>query len=79
MVFKQAISQMIKDGEFEKIIANTTGKDRKKAKEFYGLIKDNPDFDKIPGISLLMSIESVSVLKDAIAYMELDIANKKDC
>lgn len=76
MKFKEALKQMIADGEFEKIIKTSTGKDRKSAKEFYGLIKDNSDIDKIPGITLLLAIYSPSVLRDVITYMEMDIANK---
>lgn len=77
MRLKDAIKEMIKDGEFEKIIKTSKGKDKKEAKEFYSLIKDNPDLDKIPGITLLLSIYSVSVLREIIAYMELNIGSKK--
>ena len=76
MKFKEALKQMIVDGEFEKIIKTSKGKDRKSAKEFYGLIKDNNDIDKIPGITLLVAIYSPSVLRDIITYMEMDIENK---
>ena len=76
MKFKEALKQMIVDGEFEKIIKTSTGKDRKSAKEFYGLIKDNPDIDKIPGITLLVAIHSPSVLRDIITYIEMNIENK---
>ena len=75
--FKKALKKMIEDGEFEKIIKNSTGKDRKSAKEFYSLIKDNPDYDKIPGITLLVAIYSPSVLRTVILYMEADILTKK--
>jgi hypothetical protein len=78
MHFKDAIKQMIKDGEFEKVIAHSKGRDRKSAKEFYSLVKDNPDIDNIPAITLLIAIHSPSVLRDAITYMEMDIKNKKD-
>ena len=77
MRFKEAIQQMLKDGEFEKIIKKAKGKDKKAAKEFYELIKDNPDLERLNGITILMAVYSVSVLKDAIAYMELDIRQKK--
>ena len=77
MRFKEAIQQMLKDGEFEKIIKKAKGKDKKQAKEFYELIKNNPDLERLNGITILMAVYSVSVLKDAIAYMELDIRQKK--
>ena len=78
MKFKEALNQMIVDGEFEKIIKNSKGKDKKTAKEFYDLIKNNKDFDNISGITLLMAIHSKSVLKDIITYMEMNIENKAE-
>lgn len=74
MTFKEAIKEMLEKDEFEKIIYNSKGKDKKAAKEFYNLIKDNPDLDKIPGITLMCACHSRSVLIDAICFME----SKKD-
>ena len=62
---------MLDTGKKKKIIKTSKGKDKKAAKEFYDLIKDNPDFDRLPGITLLMATHSVSVLRDAITIMEL--------
>lgn len=75
MRFKEALKQMIVDEEFEKIIKTTKGKDRRQAKEFYEVIK-NVNIDTIPGIAILCSIYSPTVLRDVIAYMEMDV--KKD-
>lgn len=82
MKFKDTIKIMLENGEFEKIIKNSKGKDKKAAKEFYDLIKDNPDLDRVPGITLLMAIHSVSVLRDVICFMEAEPIvkeNNKNC
>ena len=79
MGFKQALKTMLAENEFEKIIKNSKGKDRASAKEFFDLIKDNEDFDKIPGIALLCAIHSPSVLRDVITFMEMDDKPKGDC
>lgn len=77
MTFKEAIKYMIENKEFEKIIKNSKGKDKKSAKEIYSLLKDNKDYDLIPSIVLLSSIHSVSVLRDAIVIMDMPSPKKK--
>lgn len=75
MNFKEAIIKMLEDGEFPKIIKNAKGKDKRDAQDFYVLIKDNKNLKNIPYLPLLMSINSPSILKDAIIYMDKDKEN----
>lgn len=72
MNFKEAIIKMLEDGEFPKIIKNAKGKDKRDAQDFYDLIKDNKNLKDIPYLPLLMSINSQSILRDAIVYMDKD-------
>lgn len=77
MTFKDALKTMLKTNEFEKLIKNTKGKDKKQAVEFYNAIKD-ADLDKIPEIVLLTACYSYSVLRDTICFMEIKEDGKKD-
>lgn len=72
MNFKEAIIKMLEDGEFPKIIKNAKGKDKRDAQDFYVLIKDNKNLKDIPYLPLLMAINSPSILRDAIVYMDKD-------
>jgi hypothetical protein len=70
MKFKKAILRMVEEGEFERIINYAKGKDKKRAIEFYNFIKTPGILATTPTIALLQIIESQSVLKDIICYME---------
>lgn len=78
MNFKETINAMLENGEFEKIIQNTKGRDKKAAQEFYGLVKDNKDLKSIPSLTLILAIRSETVLKTVICIMETakDLENK---
>lgn len=70
MKFSKAIAKMYEDGEFEKIIKHTKGKEKLNVKIIHeALAHHNGDIGDIPMIPLLMGINSVEVLKDAIIYM----------
>ncbi len=71
MTFKQALKEMLKDGEFPKIIANSKGKDKREAKKFYAIIKD-ANLDEYAMIPMIMGLKSVSVFQDVVFYMMKD-------
>ena len=75
--FKQAIKKMMEVGEFERLIKHTKGKEKQAVKEFYELIYENEDFERIPGITLLCAVHSYSILQDAITFMEIDMAEEQ--
>ena len=75
MRFKEALAKMAEEGEFERIIKASRGKERESAKEFYSLIKGNKDLADIPDFPLLMAIHSKNVLREIIVYMGTDGAN----
>ena len=70
MTVNEIIKQMLDDGEFEKLIKETKGKDKKAIQEFYGLVKDNEDLEKIPEFVLLNAIYSLSLFRDIILYKD---------
>jgi hypothetical protein len=72
--FKEALKIMVKDGEFEKMINFSKGKEKSKIKEFYNAIKDFDDevFDKMPEIVLIKACKSYFIWQDAYCYMRMD-------
>ena len=75
-LFKKALYMMQEEGEFEKVIKNAKGSEKKNIKQIQDIIK-NYKPEQFSGIPVLMSIESASLLKDVICYMiEID-ANKE--
>lgn len=72
--FKEAIKTMLKDGEFEKMINYSKGKEKSKIKEFYNAIKDfnDKDFDKVPELVLIQACKSYFIWQNAYCYMRMD-------
>lgn len=70
---KEALKLMLKDNEFDKIIKNTKGKDKAKAKDFYEAIKDfsEEEFEKVPAIVFVQACKSYNVWQDIYCYLEL--------
>lgn len=65
------LKEMIKDNEFEKIISNTKGKDKRECKKYYkSLLRLNEVglLDMIPQIILINECNSPSVWKDIYYY-----------
>lgn len=78
MRLREAIKQMLNDGEFPRIISRAKGQDKVKAKEFYEAIKE-VNVDDIAIIPLIFAIRSVSVYQNVICYMEtMEEINKDD-
>lgn len=70
---KEVLKLMLKDNEFDKIIKNAKGKDKKKAKDFYEAIKDfsEEEFEKVPAIVFVQACKSYNVWQDIYCYLEL--------
>lgn len=80
---KEALKLMLKDNEFDKIIKNAKGKDKKKAKDFYEAIKNfsEEEFEKVPAIIFVQACKSYNVWQDIYCYLELvnKYEDKDDC
>ena len=72
--FKEALKTMLKDGEFEKMINCSKGKEKSKIKEFFNAIKDmeDEDFDKVPEIVFIQACKSHFIWQNAYCYMRMD-------
>lgn len=80
---KEALKLMLKDNEFDKIIKNAKGKDKKKAKDFYEAIKDfsEEEFEKVPAIVFVQACKSYNVWQDIYCYLEFvnEYEEQDDC
>ena len=78
--FKEALKVMIKDGEFEKMINCSKGKEKSKIKEFYNAIKDFDDkeLDKMPEILLIQACKAYSIWQNTYCYMRMDDYESKN-
>lgn len=80
---KEALKLMLKDNEFDKIIKNAKGKDKKKARDFYEAIKDfsEEEFEKVPAIVFVQACKSYNVWQDIYCYLELvnEYEEQDDC
>ena len=76
-MLKQAIKKMLDTGEFEKIIQNAKGRDKKNAKLFYDAIKDT-DLDKMPEILIIMACKSYAVWQDMYVFMKGEETNVRE-
>lgn len=73
-MLKKAIKKMLDTGEFEKIIQNAKGRDKKNAKLFYDAIKDT-DLEKTPEIVIIMACKSYALWQDMYVFMKGEEAN----
>ena len=71
-MIKQAIKEMLEKGEFEKIINNAKGRDKKNAKLFYDAIKDT-NLEKTPEIVIIMACKSYAVWQDMYVFMKKEV------
>ena len=73
MNLKQAIKDMLKDGEFPKLIKLAKGRDKTNAKLFYDSIKDfnDKDFDKVPEIVILKACKSWTLWQEIYLYLKM--------
>ena len=76
-MLKKAIKKMLDTGEFEKIIQNAKGRDKKNAKLFYDAIKDT-DLDKMPEILIIMACKSYAVWQDMYVFMKGEETNVRE-
>lgn len=78
-LIKEALKEMLKCGEFEKIIKYAKGRDKANAKEFYETIKDfdDSDFEKVPAIVFVKACRSWNVWADIYCFIEI-VAKKEE-
>lgn len=77
-MIKNALKEMLKDKEFERIIKRARGRDKESAKDFYDAIKDlsEEEIDKIPAIVFINACKSWNVWQDIYCYI-VDGGRKK--
>lgn len=71
---KDALKQMLMDGEFKKLLKNAKGRKEKEAiKQYYEAIKDfsAEDFEKVPTIVFIQACKSWNIWADIYCYMEM--------
>lgn len=67
-VFKQTLDKMLKDGEFDKLIAYTDVKTEKKEIETYKKALEQYGAEKLPIFFLIMNANA-PILKDVVSLM----------
>jgi hypothetical protein len=67
-VFKQTLDKMLKDGEFDKLIAYTDVKTEKKEIETYKKALEQYGAEKLPIFFLIMNANA-PILKDVVSIM----------
>ncbi len=68
---KEALKEMFKDGEFEKLIKNSKGKEKMAIKGIFEAIKDfnDEDYEKVPEIVFIQAIKSYQLWADIYCYI----------